>query len=67
VAVTTDHSTPCELKEHSADSVPILLYGGKGEDKVGRDTCLAFNEKQARKGDLGVMEGKELLKKIEFA
>ncbi len=27
VLVTADHSTPCELKAHSADPVPVLLVG----------------------------------------
>jgi 2,3-bisphosphoglycerate-independent phosphoglycerate mutase len=26
VAITADHSTPCKLKAHSADPVPVLLY-----------------------------------------
>ena len=26
VVVTADHSTPCKLKAHSADPVPVLLY-----------------------------------------
>ncbi|MFH1056892.1 MAG: alkaline phosphatase family protein [Candidatus Micrarchaeota archaeon] len=31
IAVTADHSTPCDLKAHSADSVPYLISGlGKG-------------------------------------
>ena len=28
VVVTADHSTPCKLKIHSADSVPVLFYNG---------------------------------------
>jgi len=26
VVVTADHSTPCKLKDHSSDPVPVLLY-----------------------------------------
>ena len=26
VIVTADHSTPCKLKNHSADPVPVLFY-----------------------------------------
>ncbi|MBU2615564.1 MAG: hypothetical protein KKC19_00500 [Nanoarchaeota archaeon] len=29
LAVTGDHSTPCKLKAHSADPVPVLLYNDK--------------------------------------
>ena len=58
--VTGDHSTPCKLKEHSADPLPVLLYG-KGKGK-----CDAFSEKQSRKGALGKVFGKNLLKKAGF-
>lgn len=60
VCVTADHSTPCKLKSHSGDPVPVLLYNGKdGEEKT-------FNESSAAKGNLGKIQGKELLKKIGF-
>ncbi|MFH1311522.1 MAG: alkaline phosphatase family protein [Nanoarchaeota archaeon] len=29
IVVTGDHSTPCKLKAHSADSVPVLFYNDK--------------------------------------
>lgn len=66
VAITADHSTPCKLKQHSADAVPVLLWGGKSKDKVEKDECSAFDEKQARIGSLGKIYGKEFLKKIGF-
>ncbi|MBA7646399.1 2,3-bisphosphoglycerate-independent phosphoglycerate mutase [subsurface metagenome] len=61
VVVTADHSTPCKLKAHSADPVPVLFYNGSilKEKK--------FCEKEARKGTLGRIMGKELLKKVGFA
>ncbi|MEN7982705.1 MAG: alkaline phosphatase family protein [Nanoarchaeota archaeon] len=60
VVITADHSTPCKLKTHSADPVPVLLYNGSilKEKK--------FNEKEARKGTLRRIEGKEFLKKVGF-
>ena len=27
IAVTSDHSTPCAIREHSADPVPVLIHG----------------------------------------
>ena len=66
VAVTADHSTPCSLKSHSADSVPVLLFEPGEEEKAERDETLAFNEVQAKKGKLGKIYGKEFLKKIKF-
>lgn len=44
VAVTADHSTPCELKAHSNDPVPFLVAGAniseKGVKKFGETECL---------------------------
>ncbi len=63
VAVTGDHSTPCKLKAHSADPVPVLLY--TGDDKLKKEKT--FCEKEARDGELGeISKGKDFLKKIGF-
>ncbi len=60
IAVTADHSTPCKLKSHSADPVPVLLYN----DSIPREK--KFCEKECRKGTLGKITGKEFLKTIGF-
>ena len=60
VIITADHSTPCKLKAHSADPVPVLFYNGS-PPKVKK-----FCEKEARKGKLGRIMGNELLKKVGF-
>jgi 2,3-bisphosphoglycerate-independent phosphoglycerate mutase len=60
VAVTADHSTPCEKKSHSADPVPILLYNGE----IPREKH--FNEREAKMGTLGRIQGKEFINKIKF-
>lgn len=60
ICVTADHSTPCKLKSHSSDPVPILLYNGENSGEKN------FNEKESRKGSLGRIEGKEFLTNIEF-
>ncbi|MEK6875151.1 MAG: alkaline phosphatase family protein [Nanoarchaeota archaeon] len=60
VVVTGDHSTPCKLKAHSADPVPVLFYDdSKPEEKK-------FCEKTARLGSLGRINGNELLGKVGF-
>jgi 2,3-bisphosphoglycerate-independent phosphoglycerate mutase len=62
VIVTGDHSTPCKLKDHSADPLPLLYYNaGKSADKTDK-----FSEKQAKKGSLGKILGVDLLKRIGF-
>jgi len=64
IAVTADHSTPCNLKAHSADPVPLLVCGGDIEP----DGSMSFSEKTARLGSLGEILGRELLEKlVEFS
>ncbi len=60
IVVTADHSTPCQLKNHSADPVPVLFYN----DSIVKEK--KFCEKEARKGVLGRMLGNELLGKVGF-
>jgi len=64
VAVTADHSTPCNLKQHSSDPVPVLLFDPNNPDP---DSTSKFTEKEAKKGSLGEMYGKDFLKKIGFS
>ena len=61
VVVTADHSTPCKMKDHTADPVPVLFYNN-GE--IPRDK--KFTEKNARVGSLMKILGKDLLKKVGF-
>jgi 2,3-bisphosphoglycerate-independent phosphoglycerate mutase len=58
VVVTCDHCTPCKLKKHSADPVPVLVYPGE----KGRGS-LRFCEKDSKKGSLGKIYGKDFMKK----
>jgi 2,3-bisphosphoglycerate-independent phosphoglycerate mutase len=60
VVITADHSTPCKLKAHSADPVPVLFYN----NSIPKEK--KFNEFEARKGTLGKIEGKELLRRVGF-
>lgn len=61
IVVTGDHSTPCKLKAHSADPVPVLFYNC-GQVPVAKKFC----EKECRKGELGRIIGSELLQKVGF-
>jgi 2,3-bisphosphoglycerate-independent phosphoglycerate mutase len=60
IVVTADHSTPCKLKDHSADPVPVLFYN----NSIPREKN--FCEKECRKGVLGKILGKELFKVVGF-
>ncbi len=53
VAVTADHSTPCRLKSHSDDPVPLLISGGN----IKPDSTKSFSEKACSKGRIGEIRG----------
>lgn len=62
ICVTADHSTPCALKDHSADPVPVLINRGGREGEEERGEEGKFGESECVKGSLGEIEGKGLLK-----
>jgi len=59
--VTGDHSTPCKFKTHTSDDVPVLFYN---PEEHGDN--LSFGETNCRRGSLGKIYGKNLLKKTDF-
>ena len=58
LCVTSDHATPCSLKAHSDDPVPVAVCGGGVEP----DDVPYFSEATCAKGRLGLLEhGVELM------
>ncbi len=57
VAITADHSTPCDVMDHSGDPVPLLI-AGKG---VRTDNVKSFGERNAARGGLCRIKGNDLL------
>jgi len=57
IIVTADHSTPCLMKVHSDDPVPILVSGGG----LNADSVREFSEKECPKGELGEMSGQDIM------
>lgn len=55
IAITADHSTPCEVGEHSGDPVPVVIWG-KG---VRADKQLAYGETSCSVGGIGRITGKD--------
>ncbi|BBD71953.1 phosphoglycerate mutase [Sulfodiicoccus acidiphilus] len=51
VAVTGDHSTPVELKEHSGDPVPLMIHC---PNRLTREDVSHFDEGGAKRGSLRV-------------
>ena len=60
VCVTSDHSTPCSLKAHSADPVPLLISGHNFEP----DSVEKFDEFSVEKGSYGTLKGNEFMKEV---
>ena len=57
VLVSADHSTPCQLKAHSSDPVPVMVSG----PGITRDETCRFTERDASQGSLGKLQGREIL------
>lgn len=61
ICVTADHATPCKLKAHSDDPVPLLISG----NKIKGDNLPKFSESECTKGSLGIIEhGRQLMPKL---
>ncbi|MDG7012649.1 MAG: 2,3-bisphosphoglycerate-independent phosphoglycerate mutase [Nitrososphaerota archaeon] len=54
LGVSCDHATPCTIKMHSDDPVPLLVTGAEGDGK-------RFTEANAKLGSLGHRVGKDVL------
>ncbi|PKL66025.1 MAG: phosphoglycerate mutase [Methanomicrobiales archaeon HGW-Methanomicrobiales-3] len=57
IIITGDHSTPCCIKDHSADPVPVLIRG----DGVRMDDVVRYDECSCAKGGLLRIRGVDLL------
>jgi 2,3-bisphosphoglycerate-independent phosphoglycerate mutase len=58
VMVSADHSTPCIIKAHSDDPVPILVSG----ESIKKDQTVRVTEEEAKKGSIGFLEGSQVVK-----
>ncbi|NQT06099.1 MAG: 2,3-bisphosphoglycerate-independent phosphoglycerate mutase [Candidatus Omnitrophica bacterium] len=58
LVITADHATPCKLKAHSGDPVPLLMCGGSITKSDGLDS---FGETNSKKGSLGELMGHQLM------
>ena len=57
--ISADHSTPCINKGHSDDPVPVLISA----DKIVNDGSERFTEEFAKKGEIGLLEGAQVVSK----
>lgn len=58
LVVTCDHITSCKTRKHVYGAVPVLVYGIK------KDKAKTFDEIEAKKGKLGLLNGKKLIKLV---
>jgi 2,3-bisphosphoglycerate-independent phosphoglycerate mutase len=57
VAILGDHTTPCELKQHAGDPVPLLIRG----PTTRTDSSRGFDERNCMHGGIGRIRGNDLL------
>jgi len=60
MCVTADHATPCTLKAHSADPIPVAFYCKNSSKKDN----MPLDEKIDGKGSLGIFTGTMLIPKL---
>jgi 2,3-bisphosphoglycerate-independent phosphoglycerate mutase len=56
-ALTSDHTTPCEVGEHTADPVPVVISGYG----VVADAVQSYDERSCARGALGRINANEFL------
>lgn len=59
ICVTSDHTTACELRTHTADPVPVLIRTETENNGI------RFCEKDCGRGSLGTFRAEELMEKLE--
>lgn len=57
IAVTADHATSCARKAHTADAVPLVVWGAG----VAPDGTQSFGERAAATGAIGTIRGVEIV------
>ena len=57
IAVLPDHPTPCELRTHTAEPIPFLIY----YPGIAPDSVQSYDEIACREGGYGTMEKDEFM------
>ncbi|NQT65048.1 MAG: cofactor-independent phosphoglycerate mutase [FCB group bacterium] len=60
IAVLPDHATPCEVRTHTHDAVPFIIYNPKLE----ADEVSEYNEESCLKGGFGLIEEDEFIRTL---
>ncbi|PIZ00507.1 phosphoglycerate mutase [bacterium (Candidatus Howlettbacteria) CG_4_10_14_0_8_um_filter_40_9] len=62
IMITGDHTTSCELKDHTEDPVPFLIYNIDSIDSGQARMTGKFGESYCKEGGLGYINGIEFIK-----
>ncbi len=57
IALLPDHPTPCNIRTHSADPVPFVIF--KTGNKA--DEVISYDEFSCKKGSYGLLKGREFI------
>lgn len=57
IAVLPDHPTPCELRTHTAEPIPFLIY----YPGIEPDNVLTYDEAACQKGEYGLLDKDEFM------
>ncbi|MEH7252043.1 2,3-bisphosphoglycerate-independent phosphoglycerate mutase [Neobacillus niacini] len=60
LALAADHSTPCEVGEHTGEPVPVTIAG----PSIRRDRVLQYNEIDCAEGGLGHLTGEDFVRTL---
>jgi 2,3-bisphosphoglycerate-independent phosphoglycerate mutase len=60
IAVVPDHATPCEIRTHTHDAVPFMIYN----PFLTPDSVTEYNEFSVKNGYYGVLRGEEFIKTL---
>jgi 2,3-bisphosphoglycerate-independent phosphoglycerate mutase len=60
IGLIPDHATPCELRTHTHDPVPFIIYNPESI----ADEVTEYNEFSVAAGDYGVLKGEEFIKTL---
>jgi len=60
IAVLPDHATPCEVRTHTYDAVPFIIYNPELES----DSVLEYTEMACSEGGFGVIKEDEFMRNL---